>query len=73
LTQDAAQNLGGAFDNHTDANIFKATFGSSFASLSFGNVAQRGLTEDFILADLKVFATTLPAGPLEGVDLIYSN
>ncbi len=45
LTGDPAQNLGGSFDNDADNNIFKATFGSSFGSLSFGNVAQTGLTE----------------------------
>ena len=39
-----AQNLGGSFDNDTDNNIFKATFGGSFGSLSFGNVAQPGLS-----------------------------
>ncbi len=44
-----AQNLGGSFDNDADANIFKATFGSSFGSLSFGNVAQAGLSEAFVL------------------------
>ena len=39
-SREPAQNLGGSFDNDADNNIFKATFGSSFASLSFGNVAQ---------------------------------
>ncbi len=47
FTGDAAANLGGSFDNDADNNIFKATFGSSFGSLSFGNVAQAGLSEDF--------------------------
>ena len=41
-----AQNLGGSFDNDTDNNIFKATFGSSFGSISFGNVAKTTLAAD---------------------------
>ena len=52
FTGDAASNLGGSFDNDSDNNIFKATFGSSFGSLSFGNVAQTGLGEEFLLSDV---------------------
>ena len=40
---DPPQNLGGWGDD-LDCNIFKATFGSSFGSLSFGNVAMVGLS-----------------------------
>ncbi|MDO3398211.1 hypothetical protein QWJ41_21050, partial [Nocardioides sp. SOB44] len=54
FTGDAAANLGGSFDNDADNNIFKATFGSSFGSLSFGNVAQTGLSQEFVLNDLTV-------------------
>ena len=54
FTGDPAQDLGGSFDNDADNNIFKATFGSSFGSLSFGNVAQTGLSEQFVLNDLTV-------------------
>ena len=68
---DAAQNLGGSFDNDTDNNIFKATFGSSFGSLSFGNVAQPGLSEDFVLNDLTVVGSLAGGGDLGPVDLIY--
>ena len=50
FTGDPAENLGGSFDNDADNNIFKATFGSSFGSLSFGNVAQAGLSEEFVPA-----------------------
>ena len=54
-----------------DNNIFKATFGSSFGSLSFGNVAQTGLSEDFVLNDLTVVGSLAGGGDLGDVDLIY--
>jgi hypothetical protein len=66
-----AQNLGGSFDNDSDANIFKATFGSSFGSLTFGNVAQAGLSEQFVLGDLTVVGSLAGGGGLGNVDLIY--
>ena len=66
-----AQNLGGSFDNDSDNNIFKATFGSSFGSLSFGNVAQPGLSEDFVAGDLTVVGSLAGGGALGNVDLIY--
>jgi hypothetical protein len=66
-----AQNLGGSFDNDADNNIFKATFGSSFGSLSFGNVAQPGLAESFLLSDLTVVGSLAGGGALGDVDLIY--
>ena len=65
------QNLGGSFDNDADNNIFKATFGSSFASLSFGNVAQAGLSEEFLLNDLSVVGSLAGGGDLGNVDLVY--
>ena len=71
FTGEAAQNLGGSFDNDADGNIFKATFGSSFGSLSFGNVAQTGLAEEFLLSDLTVVGSLQGGGPLGDVDLIY--
>ena len=67
----AAQNLGGSFDNDADNNIFKATFGSSFGSLTFGNVAQAGLLEAFVLNDLTVIGSLAGGGDLGNVDLIY--
>ena len=72
FTGDPAQNLGGSFDNDADDNIFKATFGSSFGSLSFGNVAQPSLDETFLLTDLVVSGSRFgsPLGPGD-VDLIY--
>ena len=66
-----AQNLGGSFDNDADTNIFKATFGSSFGSLSFGNVAQPMLTEDFVAGDLTVVGSLNGGGDLGAVDLIF--
>ncbi len=71
FTGAAAQNLGGSFDNDSDANIFKATFGSSFGSLSFGAVAQAGLAESFLLSDLTVVGSLAGGGALGDVDLIY--
>ena len=71
FTGDAAMNLGGSFDNDADNNIFKATFGSSFGSLSLGNVAQTGLSEDFVLNDLTVVGSLAGGGDLGPVDLIY--
>ena len=71
FTGNPAQNLGGSFDNDADNNIFKATFGSSFGSLSFGNVAQSGLSEVFVLSDLTVVGSLAGGGDLGDVDLIY--
>ena len=71
FTGDSAGNLGGSFDNDADNNIFKATFGSSFGSLSFGNVAQAGLSEDFVANDLTVVGSLAGGGDLGNVDLIY--
>jgi hypothetical protein len=71
FTGAAALNLGGSFDNDSDTNIFKATFGSRFASLSFGIVAQPGLSEEFLLNDLYVIGSLSGGGDLGQVDLIY--
>ena len=60
-----------SFDNDADGNIFKATFGGSFGSLSFGNVAQPGLSQDFVLNDLSVVGSLAGGGALGDVDLIY--
>jgi hypothetical protein len=71
FTGDPAQNLGGSFDNDADDNIFRATFGSSFGSLSFGNVAQSGLSEEFVGNDLTAVDSLAGGGRLGDVDLIY--
>jgi hypothetical protein len=66
-----AQNLGGSFDNDSDTNVFKATFGSSFGTLSFGNVAQPGLSKALVTNDLTVVGSLAGGGALGPVDLIY--
>ncbi len=66
-----AQNLGGSFDNDADNNIFKATFGSSFGSLSFGTIAQSGLSQAFVINDLTVIGSLAGGGDLGQVDLVY--
>ncbi len=71
FTGAAAQNLGGSFDNDADNNIFKATFGSSFGAISFGNVARPGLSEEFVLGDMTVVGSLAGGGDLGAVDLIY--
>ena len=71
FTGDAATNLGGSFDNDADSNIFKATFGSSFGSVSFGNVAQTGLSREFVVSDLTAVGSLSGGGDLGDVDLIY--
>ena len=63
--------MGGSFDNDADNNIFKATFGSSFGSLSFGNVAQAGLSQDYVAGDLTVVGSLNGGGALGDVDLVY--
>ena len=60
FTGDEAANLGGSFDNDADDNIFKATFGSSFGSLSFGAVARAGLEKEFLMHDLTVVGSRIP-------------
>lgn len=71
FTGDPAGNLGGSFDNDADNNIFKATFGGSFGSLTFGNAAQAGLSEEFLQNDLTVVGSLAGGGDLGAVDLIY--
>ena len=71
FTGEAAQSLGGSFDNDADGNIFKATFGGSFGSVSFGNVAQTGLSKEFMLNDLTVVGSLAGGGDLGDVDLVY--
>ena len=71
FTGQAAVNLGGSFDNDADKNIFKATFGGSFGSVSFGHVARPGLSAEFVLGDLTVVGSLAGGGDLGNVDLIY--
>ena len=71
FTGAAAKNLGGSFDNDSDGNIFKATFGGSFGSISFGKVGQQGLSEEFVLSDLSIVGSLAGGGDLGDVDLVY--
>ena len=71
FTGQPAQNLGGSFDNDSDTNIFKATFGASFGSIRFGSVATVGLSEQFVASDLTVIGSLEGGGSLGDVDLIY--
>ncbi len=71
FTGEPAQNLGGSFDNDADNNIFKATFGGSFGTISFGNVAQVGLSEQFVRNDLTVVGSLAGGGAMGNVDLVY--
>lgn len=71
FTGDPAQNVEGSFDTSSDDNIFKATFGTSFGSLSFGTVAQPGLPQDLVANDLTVVGSLAGGGGLGDVDLIY--
>ena len=71
VNHENAENLDGSFDTHSGDNIFKATFGTSFGSLSFGAVAQPGLAEDVVAADLSVVGSLEGGGGLGDVDLVY--
>ena len=70
FTGEPARNLGGSFDSDTDWTIFRgAQWG--WESLSFGNVAQTGLSLTFLLDDLTVVGSLLGGGGLGDVDLVY--
>ena len=71
VNHENAQNLDGSFDNHSDGNIFKATFGSSFGSLSFGQIAEAGLSNRFCQNDLSVIGSWAGGGALTKVDGCY--
>ena len=66
-----AMNLGGSFDHDADGNIFKASFGGGFGSISFGTAAQAELSQEFLLSDLTAIGSLSGGGPLGEVDLIY--
>ena len=71
FTNDPTLNLNGAFDFDSDVEIFKATFGSSFTSLSFGNVADPGWSKAFLLANLYANGTFAQGGTIRNVDVVY--
>ena len=63
--------LDGAFDNFAGDNIFKATFGSMFGSISFGNVLAPGISADELKADLTAVGSLAGGGDLGDVDLVW--
>ena len=63
--------LDGAFDNFSADNVFKATFGGSFGSISFGAITDPGLSEEFVAGDLTVVGSLAGGGDLGDVDLVY--
>ena len=63
--------LDGTFDNYAADNVFKATFGGSFSSLSFGNVLPAGISQVDVAADLSAVGSLAGGGDLGNVDLIY--
>jgi hypothetical protein len=65
-----AQNLGNGSANNSDTSVYRATFGSSFGALSFGNVARTGLSAEFLLSDLSVVGTLAGGGGLGDVMLV---
>ena len=68
---DKPEALDGAFDNFAADNVFKATFGGSFGSISFGNVLPIGIAESDLAADLSVVGSLAGGGDLGDVDLVY--
>ena len=63
--------FGGSFDIVAANRLFKATFDSSFGSISLGHVAQPGLAQEFFLNDLTVAGSLAGGGHLGPVDLVY--
>ena len=63
--------LDGAFDNFAADNVFKATFGGSFGSISFGHVLPAGIVESDLAADLSAVGSLAGGGDLGDVDLVY--
>ena len=63
--------LDGAFDNFGADNLFKATFGGSFGSISFGSVLPAGIAENELANDLSVVGSLAGGGDLGDVDLVY--
>ena len=71
FTGQPAEQLGGTFDNDSDTNIFKATFGGSFQKLSFGDVAQSNLPQDFVQDDLTVNGSLAGGGTINDLQLAF--
>ena len=62
----------GSFCQDIDDNsLFRASFREGFGDFSWGNIADPGLEEQFILDDLTVVGSLRGGGGLSDVDLIY--
>ena len=70
FTGDKPAALDGAFDNFAADNIFKATFGGSFGSISFGSVLPAGLDSSALASDLSAVGSRAGGGDLGDVDLV---
>ncbi len=55
-------------DEHS---LFRADFGGGFGDFSWGNIAQPGLGEPYVLSDLSALGMLEGGGGLVAVDLIY--
>ena len=71
FTGDTPAALDGAFDNFAADNVFKATFGGSFGSISFGEILPPGISEADLTTDLSAVGSLAGGGDLGEVDLIY--
>ena len=71
VAQELGIRLGGEFIRCPVEDIFKPPSFPRFGSISFGNLAQPGLSADFLLNDLTVVGSLAGGGDLGSVDLIY--
>ena len=63
--------LDGAFDNFAADNLFKATFGGTFGSISFGNVLPSNIAQSDLADDLSAVGSLSGGGDLGEIDLVY--
>ena len=73
FTEDYPKNLSPSFDGASDCQIWKASWGPSWGSLSFGNVTRAGLSQSFVIHDLFVAGNLAASGGLGPVDLVYMH
>ena len=69
----SSRRLEGAFDIENEHTILRTAFEGAIRpdSLSFGDIAQSGLTTDFLLSDLTALGSFEEGGDLGSIDLIY--
>ena len=71
FTGDRPAGVSGAFDNFSNDNIFKATFGASFGTLRLGRVLPAELSEETLLADLSASGSYAGGDGFGEIDLVY--